>query len=213
MAMFLAGGGSPEQEAQVWGAAFDGVTKVLYWPFALADDRLTAAEAWFAGALESLGIRAAVSAWKSLEGHRGRELADFDLVFVGGGTTSKLAAHVRRHGFDTALADHILGGGRYCGGSAGALLVCEWITVAAMVDNDPDAEGVRGIGAFRGASVFPHADKYSPDTVVELAARLKHEVFALPEASGLRVSNGTVEPIGPGVVRVARPDSSVNVLG
>jgi len=93
MDLFLAGGGTTEQEAQVWAAAFAGVTNVLYWPFALADERAPAAEAWLSDGMHSLGITAAVSMWTSLAGHDAPELAGYDLVFVGGGTTSKLVNH------------------------------------------------------------------------------------------------------------------------
>lgn len=213
MDLFLAGGGTTEQEAQVWAAAFAGVTNVLYWPFALADERAPAAEAWLSDGMHSLGITAAVSMWTSLAGHDAPELAGYDLVFVGGGTTSKLVNHIRRYGFDTALADHIRGGGRYYGGSAGALLPCEWITLASMIEDDPEAAGTRGIDVFNGASIFPHADTYPPGTAAHLAERLGHSLYALPEASGLHVSDRTISPIGPGAIRIARPDGAIEVLG
>ncbi len=198
MVMFLAGGGNPQDEARVWAAAFDGVATAVYWPFALPDDQVPSAEAWLMRGLRSLSIEANVATWASLDGHHAQELDDFDLVFVGGGTTSKLVEHARRHGFDTALANHIRGGGRYYGGSAGALLMCEWITLASMIEDDSEAAGMRGIGAFVGASVLPHADTFAPDTAPKLAAQLGHKVFALPEASGVRVCGGASIPSGQG---------------
>lgn len=210
--MFLAGGGTPEQEAEVWTAAFEGVTRVVYWPFALPDEQALTAAEWLAGGLISLGITAEVSTWPTLEGHQARELGAVDLVFVGGGSTSKLMHHIRRHGFDTVLAAHIRGGGRYYGGSAGALLPCEWVTLAGMVEDDPGAKGLPGLGVLVGASVFPHADSHPPDTSRRLAARLGHDVIALTEASGIRVTGRTIEPLGPEAVRIARPDGSGEAL-
>lgn len=210
--MFLAGGGTPEQEAEVWTAAFEGVTRVVYWPFALPDERIPTAADWLAAGLALLGITAEVSTWPTLEGHQARDLDAFDLVFVGGGSTSKLMHHIRRHGFGAVLAAHIRGGGRYYGGSAGALLPCESLTLAGMVEDDPGAEGLPGLGVLVGASVFPHADTYPPDTPGRVAARLGHDVIALSEASGIRITGRTIEPLGPEAVRIARSDGSGEAL-
>jgi hypothetical protein len=82
-----------------------------------------------------------------------------------------------------------------------------------MIEDDPEAAGTRGIGTFTGASILPHADTHPPGTAARLAGRLGHNVYALPEASGLYVSDGTINPIGPGVIRLARPDGEIEVLG
>src|SRR5439155_22807477 len=92
--LYLAGGGTPRQEENVWRAAFAGVCQVLYWPFALPDDRIPGAPDWFRNGLAELGIEVEVDPWSSLAGHDPAELAAADLIFVGGGPPSKLASHL-----------------------------------------------------------------------------------------------------------------------
>lgn len=140
MSMFLVGGGSPGREVEVRMAAFDGVARVVYGPIVLPDDQILTASKWLAGGVSLLGITADVSTWLTLEGHHAAELAGVDLLSVGGGSTTKLIYHRRRHGFDNVLASYIRGGGRYHGGSAGALVACESVTLASMVEDDPGAE-------------------------------------------------------------------------
>lgn len=110
MVMFLAGGGTPGQERLVWEAAFSEATTILYWPFALADERVPAAGGWFRGALWDLGLEAVVTMWPSLDGRRTSDLLAFDAIAVGGGTTSKLCRHVYTHGFAEPLAAFIRDG-------------------------------------------------------------------------------------------------------
>jgi peptidase E len=119
--LVLGGGGDASQEREVWRIAFAGVRKVVYWPFALPDERAGRAPEWLRGSLAGLGIQAEVDAWLTLEGRTAAELSPADLLFVGGGTTSKLLEHICEHGFRGHVADHVAQGGRYYGGSAGAV--------------------------------------------------------------------------------------------
>jgi peptidase E len=205
MTLFLAGGGSATQEAQVWRRACSNVERLLYWPFALPDDRVSDAEAWLLAGLEELGIDLRVETWECLDGHSTTELGRHDLLFVGGGTTSKLAAHIRENEFEQAVRDFVAGGGRYYGGSAGALLACEWISIAALLEKDPDALGMQGLGLIPGFSIFPHADKYPAGRPAEVAEKLGHEVLVLPEASGVVVDGDSLRAIGPDTVQIASP--------
>jgi hypothetical protein len=44
--LVLGGGGDPGQEREVWRAAFAGVRRVVYWPFALPGERIGQAPEW-----------------------------------------------------------------------------------------------------------------------------------------------------------------------
>ena len=123
----------------MWRLAFTGVDRVIYWPFALPDERVDGAPAWLRDSLVRLSIQAEVEPWLVLEGHAGAELDSADLLFVGGGTTSKLMEHIRSHGFQDRVADFVARGGRYYGGSAGALIAGESILLAALADDDSRA--------------------------------------------------------------------------
>ncbi len=201
--LYLAGGGSPRQEELVWRAAFDGVRRVVYWPFALPDERIPAAPDWFEAGLAELGIEVEVDPWSSLAGHDPAELAAAELIFVGGGTTSKLARHVRGHGFDQAVRDHVAAGGRYYGGSAGALLPCTSIALAAPIDDDPDAAAEpAGLDLVAGATVLPHANQFAAADQHRWSTDLGQRLLSVPEASGVHLTATTCTVLGPDPVTV-----------
>lgn len=205
MTMYLAGGGTPEQESLVWAEAFAGAGRVVYWPFALPSTMAGGAAGWLAAALAGLGLAVDdLDVWPSLDGRRPRELARADLLFVGGGLTSRLAAQVREHGFADAVRDHVHGGGRYYGGSAGAVLCGESLEIAALADGDEDATGQAGLGLLRGAAVLPHADVFGLESSAAWARGLGRTVVAIPEASGLAVDGDRARVLGPDPVRVVR---------
>lgn len=199
--LFLGGGGDASQEREVWRAAFDGVRRVVYWPFALPDERVSRAPEWLRGSLDYLGIRAEVDAWLSLEGHTPAELETADLLFVGGGTTSKLLEHICEHGFRDRVAGFVARGGRYYGGSAGALIAGESITLAELADNDSRAAASpAALGLFSGVTVLPHADTFALTDMQFWAHRLGQRIVAIPEAGGVRVRGDEWASIGPGQV-------------
>lgn len=177
MTIYLGGGGSAAQESQVWQRALRDVDRFLYWPFALPDHMVVGAEEWLTSSLRELAIDVEVETWESLAGHSPDELAPFDLLFVGGGSTSKLAQHIRDHEFEAAIHRYLEGGGHYYGGSAGAVLAVDSIDIAALVDNDPDAAGVKGLGLIRGVSILPHANFFSSERQQELLANLDKMSF------------------------------------
>ncbi|MBX6751207.1 MAG: Type 1 glutamine amidotransferase-like domain-containing protein [Micromonosporaceae bacterium] len=202
MTIYLAGGGSHSQEALVWREAFSGITRAVYWPFALPDDRIPHdVTSWLHAALHDLDIGVNIDVWPSLDGRSSADLRPYELLFVGGGTTSKLAAHVHAYGFTQPVIDFVTGGGGYLGSSAGAILACDTITIAGLIEDDPDARGMAGLGLVPGLSVYPHADTFSADPV-QLARELGHDVIALPEASGVAIRDGELRAIGPDTVRL-----------
>lgn len=205
----------------MWRAAFAGVDRVIYWPFALPDSRIAAAPGWLAAALADLGIEARVDAWPSLEGHHPDDLDAADLLFVGGGTTSKLARHVRDYGFAQAVRDYVADGGRYYGGSAGALLASDSIALSALSDGDADAamqDG--GLGLVPGITVLPHADTVAVEDQHRWSIKLGRRLLAVPEASGVRISGPVCAVLGPepvdvvdGPRRASYPLGAVIALG
>lgn len=119
---------------------------MLYWPFALPPELIPGAESWLQAALVDLGIEAQVTAWTSPLQHDPHELNECDLLFVGGGLTSRLVEPVKDANLFEHVRPFITAGGRYYGGSAGALLPCAVVTVAAMLEDDPRASGMKDSG-------------------------------------------------------------------
>lgn len=205
MTLYLAGGGTPHQERLVWREAFAGVRCVVYWPFALPEPMIIEAGAWLASTVIQLEIEVdEIDIWPDLDGRAPGDLAQTDLLFVGGGRSSKLASHVREHGFAEAVRKYVADGGRYYGGSAGAVLAGDSIAIAALADSDPDAAGQVGLGLLPGLAVLPHSDTFAPGAVGNWADELAQTVVAIPEASGLAVDDGTGRVIGPDPINLVR---------
>jgi dipeptidase E len=188
---YLGGGGSADDEAQLWHAMLSRNRKVLYWPFAIPPEGRTAAADWFATSLDHLGVIADIETWADLDGRSPEDPLPADLLFVGGGNTFTLLDHVRRAGYLGTVRAFVAAGGDYYGGSAGAILACESIALAAELDsNDVGLVDLQGLGLVSGFAVFPH---YTPDRAPVLRAWIAQHhttVVGIPERSGLVVDDG-----------------------
>lgn len=211
MSIHLAGGGTPAQEAPAWRAAFEGVERVVYWPFALAPERAAGAEHWLHLSMARLRLAAQVDTWPTLAGRDPGELDGADLLFVGGGATSRLALEVVEHGFAPAVAERVRAGMRYYGESAGAILAGPDVTVAALFEDDPAAVGVPGLGLV-DLAVFPHADTRDDGRPGQVAREVASPVLALDEDGCASVDGDRVLALGPGRVRLFAPDGAPRPL-
>lgn len=204
MTVFLGGGGTAQQEAALWAPMLARRPRVLYWPFALGDDMLPGAETWLRGSLAEFQPGLDVTTWLTLDGRGPAELEDFDLVFIGGGNTYDLLAHLRTHGALAWVHMHLAGGGDLYGGSAGAILAGATVGVAAWHDENatdlttPDE--LAGLGLLPGRALLPHFAAGDAPRAQEWAERLGLEVLGVPEASGLVVEGDDVVVAGPGPV-------------
>lgn len=196
-AVFLGGGGSPDDERDVWRWAYTDVERVLYWPFALSGEILATADAWFRGALASLHLAPEVVTWTDLAIRDGRELADFDLLHVCGGNTFRLLSHIRRHSFLDPVRDFVRDGGTYYGGSAGAIVACRDIDIAAPHDpNDVGLVDLNALALIPSLSVLPHYDG-TVEPPLTWARTRNQAVLAVPDRGGIRYHDGTFTAIGP----------------
>lgn len=195
--IYLGGGGSPEDESSVWTEMLESARRILYWPFALSGDMLEGADAWLRGNLTRKWPSVHLSTWTTLHGHSPAELADFDLLFVGGGNTFDLLDHLMRHGFAEPVLRFVAAGGTFYGGSAGAILASANIGIAEIYDDNKTAlTKLNGLGLIPGATVLPH---YGPDE--EARGQLWSQqhgitVLGIPERSGIKSSAGQARVLG-----------------
>ncbi len=191
--VYLAGGGSPADESEVWRDAYAGVGRVLYWPFALEGAMLGTSDGWFRTALRELGLAPEVTTWTTLEGHDSVDLKSFDLVHVGGGNTFRLLDHIRRQGFLGPVRSFVQEGGRYYGGSAGAVIACGDIRTA--VGRDPNVVGITdltALGLLSSRFVEPH---YQGDD--DSGPVLEERILGVPERGGVSWDGHRFTAIGP----------------
>lgn len=195
--IYLAGGGSADDEGLLWSRMLTGRPRVLYWPFALTGPILGTADGWLRGRLADHLAAPTVSTWESLDGHTPDELSGFDLLWVGGGNTFRLLDHVRRHGFLEPVRQRVAEGLEFYGGSAGAVLACETITIAEGHDSNENAvSDLSALGLISGAAILPHYTIEQEPSARSWARLHGETVIGLPSRSGLAVSNSRAEVVG-----------------
>lgn len=201
--IFLGGGGSDADEARLWAEAFPAGSTVAVWPFAqVGAEGRRAASAWMTSALEKLG-HYSVRAWVDLHASE-YALHGVDVVAVPGGNTFLLLRELRSLGLLEVLQDFLQDGGRFYGGSAGAVLAGKDIGIASAADsNDVGLEDFRGLDVIGGLDVLPH---YTPDQEQAATDHVNHTsrpVLCLPETSGVVVGvDGSLWNVGPSLAYV-----------
>lgn len=196
------GCGSAAEEAPLWRAMLNRkLTKIIYWPFALPSHMIPYADKWLRSHLTALGAGYALETWQSLDQHQPAELklGDVELLFVGGGNTFRLLDHVRRHDFLEPVREYWRAGGDYYGGSAGAVLACDSVEIAAGLDpNEPGLQDLAALGLLSGAAVLPHFTDEQLTEAGRFAAEHSTVVLGLPESTGLRCGAGRATVVGAG---------------
>lgn len=190
--MILAGGGSPEQAAQVdsqWLKMLevDHGSPVLYIPWAQAEHKQIAAEEWFRDTYaKSLGGRAihVAQIGARLEG-----LEAYASVYVGGGNTQRLMDRIDAVDGRADLKSYIENDGIFYGGSAGAIILGKTLLTAPEVK--PSSQNTDGLDLLDGYSVVCH---YSHDDGLD--AHSHRPLFAIPEDGGVVYDGTDIRLIG-----------------
>jgi len=189
----LGGGGSADDESALWQCMLHDGMRIAYWPFALEPSSYDAAD---------LGQRSE------------HDLDGVDLLWVGGGNTYALLDHVRSTGWVDLVRAHVLRGGAYYGGSAGAVLAGADIDVARFADpNDVGLTDTTGLCLLGRAIVRPHWTD-DADSRIEAwgwATRLDCDVLAIPDDAGVVVVDGLATNVGPARVDVVRDGDVIAV--
>lgn len=189
--MILAGGGSPEQAAQVdsqWLKMLeaDHDLPVLYIPWAQAEHKQVAAEGWFRDTYaRSLGGRAihVAEIGARLEG-----LETYASIYVGGGNTQRLIDQIDAVDGRIELKNYIENGGIFYGGSAGAIILGNTLLTAPEVE--PSSQNTDGLDLLDGYSVVCH---YDSEDSLDASHR---PLFAIPEDGGVVYDGTDIRLIG-----------------
>jgi len=207
---YLGGGGSEQDEANLWDAAFASGAHVVVWPVAhpAAADR-EATGCWIVGALRRRGSFT-VDVWMERAGRTALDLDGVDVIAIPGGNTFDLAHVLRADGLFTLLSSFLERGGGVYGGSAGAVLMGADIGIASIADsNDVGLRETCGLDLVGGLDVLPH---YTRGHHGVARAHHRHSgrgVLCLPEPSGVVIAGGKARNVGPAAVHVVTSSSSV----
>ena len=202
-AIYLGGGGSERDEAQLWDAAFATPARVVVWPFAhrATADREAAGE-WFTQALGQRGL-VDIETWTEAESHSPRELDRVDVVAIPGGNTFDLLHTLLIADLLPLLTAFLDRGGRAYGGSAGAVLMGADIGIASVADaNDVRLRRTGGLNLVAGLDVLPHYTAGHAGFARDHHRDHGRAVLCIPQSGGVVVTGGTGWNPGPSAVHV-----------
>ena len=194
--LILAGGGDSQPLDELLAAWTGPDGRMLFLPIALD---VSAHEGYLEvvkSEVTAFGV-SNIEMWSDLGEHKTSELAAFDSVYLGGGSTFRLLARLRASGFDKALISYVRQGGVIYGCSAGAdVLGRDIMTVAHAESNDIGLTDTRGLDLVPGHAIWTHYLPEHDPLVFDYVRERGIPVLAIPERSGLSVFGGRPESIG-----------------
>lgn len=203
MNLILSGGGNSEQSKGV-DTLFTSLLKnrkILYIPIAM--DRVKHPDRdcllWLENNLSPYGnFDITLLNEKDLKKFEYEELLDFGGVYIGGGNTYKLLKILKETGFDNYLVKLLKETDiPVIGGSAGAVIFGKDIeTVSTMDVNKVGLEEFFGMNMVNGKNVWVHYKEGMDEDIEKYIERTGICVVAVPEESGLYVTNENVQPVG-----------------
>lgn len=203
MNLILSGGGNPEQSKGV-DTLFTSLLKnkrILYIPIAM--DRVKHPDRdcllWLENNLSPYGnFDITLLNEEGIGNFKYEELLYFGGVFIGGGNTYKLLKILKETEFDNYLVKLLKETDiPVIGGSAGAVIFGKDIeTVETMDVNNVGLEDLSGMDMLNGKNVWVHYNESMDEDIQKYIERTRIEAIALPEESGLYITNENIQPVG-----------------
>lgn len=145
-----------------------------------------------------MGKNASITMLTNLSGVKISYLKSFDAIYIGGGNTYRLLRSIKTSNFDTVLRKFVQNYGHVYGGSAGAIIFGKNIETVKE-ENTIRYQDSSGLNLLRGWLLICHYKQTAQEKkkIKELLNKYKCGVLALPEQTGLIISNGKeVEVVG-----------------
>ena len=203
MNLILSGGGNSEQSKGV-DTLFTSLLKnnqILYIPIAM--DRIKHPDRdcllWLKGNLSAYGnFDITLLNEKDINKFKYEDLLDFGGIFIGGGNTYKLLKLLKETGFDNYLVKLLKETDiPVIGGSAGAVIFGKDIeTVETMDVNSVGLEDLSGMNMLNGKNIWVHYRESMDEDIKKYFRRSGIEVMAIPEESGLYITEEDIQHIG-----------------
>ncbi len=196
----LAGGGGADESRlldEMFATWIGSQGKLLYWPIALRGIRpFPSCLEWIKTTFAPLNVTQ-ITMWTDLSEHHASELGEFDAVYVGGGNTFALLAHLRESGFDRYLRAYVQDGKAVYGGSAGAVVLGRDIrTVAHLDHNVVGLTETQGLNLANGHAVWAHYRPVDDDLIRAYVQQCHQLVLAIPERSGIVINEDGLHTVG-----------------
>lgn len=193
--LFLAGGGGKFDSIAIdkrFAAALDKTKPFAYIPNAMQNKPYNESLSWLKDVFCSLGI-VRIEMWLDLEKAVNRNISCISGIYIGGGDTAKLLSEIRNSGFDNQLREIYDKGLPIYGGSAGAIILGQTILTAPEATKLPENKA-KGLNLVDGFSIYCHYD--GKKDLKKLCKSLETKIIAIPEKSGVCLTDGGLEVVG-----------------
>jgi dipeptidase E len=207
--VLLAGGGSAADSAPIdkWLVErTDDGAKMGYIPVAMPSKKYPDCREWITSVFEPYGLTD-IEMWTDLTTVTSKTVAAVDAIYIGGGNTYRLLDRVRTAELKPLLREFVANGGVLYGGSAGAIL-CGSTVETTPDENRVDIVDSSGLGLVPTADIWCHYD--SPEAVLQYVTDAGQTVVAIPERSGVSVTESRVRVVGHESISVFRDESERN---
>lgn len=131
-----------------------------------------------------------------------KKLLSSDGIFLGGGNTFDLLAHLRARKLLAKLKSYVNEGGILMGLSAGSILLTPNVMTAQVpsLDSDENEAGVTDLSAL-GLVPFEFSPHYRPgrrtdSELLDHSKRSKNPIYACADGQGIVVRDGTIRFVG-----------------
>ena len=205
MKIFLSGGGSGEKSLQLDKKFVQSIGKkkpLLYIPIAIDTQKHPYDQCYkfISNALNPLGQKNIVM-WteKELKNKKKQDFSRFGGIYIGGGNTFKLLKELKEFGVFEILKQLAKEGIPIYGGSAGAIIMGRTIIPSLYSDpNDAKLSDFSAMNLVKDYDIWCHYVSSMDSEIKKYREKYKMKIIALPENSGLFVTDGAIEVIGPG---------------
>lgn len=199
--LYISGGGESKDSLLLdkhFLQKIDKKSSILYIPIAMEVDYLgfESCYKWITNTLSSISEDFVdVTMWTNLSDKSWDDIKNFTAIYIGGGNTFKLLNNLYHTNFVVALKKYINNGGIVYGGSAGAIIMGKSINTAEE-ENDKNYKENKGLDLFSGLSIICHYKNNIDKKIINYVAKNHQGVIALPERTGLFLSNSEMLVIG-----------------
>lgn len=141
--------------------------------------------------MSNLSVKAKIEMWTDLKNKTFEKLVEFDSLYIEGGNPFILLKELKKSNFTAHLRDYIKSGRLVYGQSAGALILGKDISHATLLDdkNIVELKDTTGLNLFNEYSIWPHYTSSHDNLIKKIILKNKTKFIALPESTGLHISN------------------------
>jgi dipeptidase E len=200
MTLYLAGGGDENQSFLLDEDFCKEIGKgnnILYVPVAQANlEKYSACKTWFSNCMKKHGVTE-IEMCTDLS--QLNDLKRFAGIYIGGGNTFKLLNAIRETSFESLISNYLDSGGIVYGGSAGAIIFGKSIDIVRYGCNDDNMANITdfsGLNRLNNWDVQCHFRLAWLDKHLSYAKETSSTLLAIPEESGLKLSNDKLIVIG-----------------